>query len=125
MAFKTEFEFTLPRGYIDKDGRIHRKGIMRLANAKDEIAPLQDVRVRNNRAYLTIILLSRVITKLGDLTDSQINPGVIEDLFSSDLSYLQEFYRRINETGETNINARCPECNHEFRIDIGVSSPGE
>ena len=68
MAFQTEFEFTLPRGYVDKDGNVHRKGVMRLATAKDEILPLQDYRVQNNRAYLVIILLSRVISKLGDLT---------------------------------------------------------
>ena len=95
MAFQTEFNFTLPKGYVDPNGVLHREGVMRLATAKDEIAPLQDYRVQKNRAYLVIILLSRVITKLGS-ADS-INPAVIERLFSSDLAYLQEFYRRINE----------------------------
>jgi hypothetical protein len=117
MAFKTEFEFTLPRGYVDKDGKVHRKGVMRLATAKDEILPLQDYRVQNNRAYLVIILLSRVITKLGEL--NAINPGVIEELFSTDLAYLQDFYRRINEEGTAMVKAKCPECGHAFEVNTG------
>jgi len=119
MAFQTEFEFTLPKGYVDKDGNMHRKGVMRLATAKDEILPLQDYRVQNNRAYLVIILLSRVITKLGEL--KSINPNVIEELFSSDLAYLQDFYRRINEEGTTKVETTCPECKHKFEVDIGAS----
>src|SRR5262245_49271158 len=97
MNLQTEFEFTLPRGYVDGDGTIHRQGIMRLATAMDEIAPMRDPRVRGNQAYLVVILLSRVIKKLGELRD--INTGVIEALFSADLGYLQDFYRRINENG--------------------------
>ena len=103
MAFQTEFPFTLPKGFVDQNGTLHRDGVMRLATAKDEIAPLQDYRVQQNRAYLVIILLSRVIVKLGSL--SSINPSVIEGLFSSDLAYLQEFYRRINEEGSAKIKA--------------------
>ena len=75
MAFKTEFEFTLPKGYVDDQGNLHRKGVMRLATAKDEIIPLQDFRVKNNRAYLVIILLARVISKLGELKEGEINPA--------------------------------------------------
>jgi len=116
-VFQTEFEFNLPKGYVDKDGNLHRKGIMRLANAKDEIAPLSDYRVQQNRAYLVVIILSRVITKLGNLAD--INPGIIENLFSADLSYLQDFYRRINEEGTAMIPATCPACGHQFEIDKG------
>jgi len=116
-VFQTEFEFNLPKGYVDKDGNLHRKGIMRLANAKDEIAPLSDYRVQQNRAYLVIIILSRVITKLGNLSD--INPGVIENLFSADLSYLQDFYRKINEEGTAMIAATCPACGHQFEVDMG------
>ena len=117
MAFQTEFEFTLPRGFVDKDGGVHKKGVMRLATAKDEILPLQDYRVQNNRAYLVIILLSRVISKLGDL--KSINPSVIEDLYSADLAYLQDFYRRVNEDGSSKVNATCPECKHKFQLDLG------
>lgn len=114
---QTEFEFTLPKGYVDQDGRVHKKGVMRLANAKDEILPLKDFRVKNNRAYLVIILLSRVVTTLGDL--KEVNTSTIENLFSSDLSYLQDFYRRINEEGNANIQVTCPACEHEFEVDLG------
>src|SRR5579883_1976813 len=93
---QTEFEFTLPRGYIDSHGTLHRKGKMRLATAMDEIAPLRDPRVRANQAYLVIILLARVITRLGSL--ESVDTGVIENLFTADLSFLQDFYRKINET---------------------------
>jgi len=117
MALQTEFEFTLPKGYVDKDGNLHKKGVMRLATAIDEIAPLRDPRVKANQAYLTIILLSRVITRLGDLHD--INPGVIEGLFAADLAYLQDFYRRINEEGSAAISVTCPECNATFAVDLG------
>jgi hypothetical protein len=110
MTLQTEFEFTLPKGYIDKEGNIHRNGTMRLSTAKDEILPLQDPRVARNEGYLIIILLSRVITRLGDL--KEINPGIIENLFSSDLAYLQNFYNRINIDGEAMV--KCPHCNKEF-----------
>ena len=116
MAFKTEFPFTLPKGYIDSEGKLHRNGVMRLATAKDEIVPLQDYRVQSNRAYLVIVLLSRVISKLGEL--AVVDTEVIENLFSTDLAYLQEFYRRINEEGAPRIHAKCPSCQHEFDIDL-------
>lgn len=112
---QTEYEFTLPKGYIDKNGSLHKEGIMRLANAKDEIAPLQDPRVQHNQAYLVVILLSRVITRLGDLKD--ITPVVIENLFSSDLAYLQDFYRRINSDGHSRMKLMCPECENVFEVD--------
>jgi hypothetical protein len=116
MTLQTEFEFTLPRGYVDQDGNLHRHGAMRLATAMDEIAPLRDPRVRGNQAYLVIILLSRVITRLGNLP--YINTGVIENLFAADLAYLQELYRRINEEGHTTIPATCPECETKFEVDL-------
>ena len=92
---QTEFEFTLPKGYVDGDGNLHRKGVMRLSRAIDEITPMRDPRVKANPAYATVIILARVITKLGGL--EEINAMVIENLFASDLSYLQKFYRQINE----------------------------
>jgi len=121
MNLQTEYAFTLPRGYADRDGNIHKQGTMRLATAMDEIAPLRDLRVKSNQAYLAVLLLSHVITKLGSLTE--INTGIIENLYSADFAYLQNFYRRINEDGTTKIPAACPECNHEFEVDIG--NPGE
>ena len=116
MAFQTEFEFTLPKGFVDEEGNLHKKGIMRLATAADEILPMKDPRVQSNPAYLTVILLSRVITKLGEL--QSINPKVIENLFASDLAYLQEFYRRINEDGKSKIKTLCPKCNYQFEVEV-------
>lgn len=118
--FQTEYEFTLPKGYVDGDGNLHKEGIMRLATAADEILPLKDPRVQSNPAYLTVIVLSRVITKLGGF--STINPRIIENLFASDIAYLQEFYSKINGDGTVMIKAVCPKCEHEFEVDI---KPGE
>lgn len=95
---QTEFEFTLPKGYIDSDGNLHRKGIMRLSRAMDEIVPMRDPRVRSNPAYATVIILSRVITRLGAL--EEVSPAVVENFFATDLNYLQKFYRQINELQE-------------------------
>ncbi len=114
--FSTEFEFTLPKGFIDEEGAVHRDGIMRLANARDEIAPLSDPKVRENKAYLVILILSRVITKLGNI--SEVTPEVVERFFSADLSYLQDFYRRINGDGEAIIPATCPACGHGFNAEF-------
>jgi hypothetical protein len=113
---QTEFEFTLPQGYVDPEGNVHREGTMRLATAIDEIAPMRDPRVRANEAYLTIILLSRVITRLGTLR--QVNPGVIENLFSADFGYLQDFYRQINENGYPQVDVVCPECENHFEWEV-------
>lgn len=92
---QTEFEFVLPKGYLDGDGNLHRKGVMRLSRAMDEIVPLRDPRVKSNPAYATVIILARVITKLGAL--EEVTPAVVEGFFACDLSYLQKFYRQINE----------------------------
>jgi hypothetical protein len=119
LAFQTEFKFVLPKGYVDKDGNVHREGVMRLATARDEILPLQDYRVQSNRAYLVIILLSRVITKLG--TVKAVGPNIIEALFSADLAYLQEFYRKINEEGTSMVKATCPACGQEHEVDLGIA----
>lgn len=93
-GFRTEVEFELPKGYVDEDGTLHRRGVMRLATAADEILPLRDPRVRQNEAYLAIIVLARVITRLGTLAD--IHPGTIEGMFASDLAYLQRLYEQLN-----------------------------
>jgi hypothetical protein len=111
----TEFPFTLPRGYVDPEGRVHKQGIMRLATAKDEVAPLQDHRVKANPGYLAVILLARVVTRLGDL--EQIYPQVIEDLPVADFAYLQSLYRRINQEGHNQLKVTCPECNKTFEVE--------
>ena len=120
MVLQTEYEFELPRGYVDEDGNLHKKGVMRLANASDEILPMKDPRVQRNPAYLAIIVLSRVISKLGELND--VNPGTIEKLFIGDLTYLQELYRRINGDGNLTINVKCPHCGETFEEEI--TAPG-
>lgn len=114
---QTEFEFELPRGYLDGAGEVHRKGTMRLANAADEILPLRDPRVQQNNGYLSIILLARVVTKLGTLP--AISTGVIENLFTIDLAYLQDFYQRINlQTGMPTYHTVCPKCNQEVDLPL-------
>lgn len=116
MSLQTEFEFTLPKGYVDQDGNLHRQGVMRLATAMDEIAPLRDARVQSNQAYLVIILLARVIVRLGSLT--QITPEMVENFFTADLSYLQTLYRQINEEGSTHLAVPCPACGHQVEVDL-------
>ena len=116
MEFKTEYEFVLPRGYVDADGNLHREGVMRLANAKDEIIPLNDMRVQRNRAYLIIVLLSRVVTRLG--SNTEVNTGMIENLFAGDLRFLEEMYNRINED-EVTIKVGCPQCGVKFEKEFG------
>ena len=115
-ALRTEYAFVLPRGYVDGAGTIHRDGTMRLSTARDEITPQRDPRVRENESYLTVLLLSRVITRLGSL--SQVHTGVIEGLFASDLAFLQDLYRRINQEGHTQASVTCPACNHGFAVDV-------
>ncbi len=113
---QTEYPFTLPIGYQDEDGTLHREGTMRLATAADEILPLKDPRVQTNQAYLIIILMSRVLTELRGV--SHINPKVIEDLYAADLNYLQELYNRINRNGKASIATACPKCAHEFEVEL-------
>jgi len=96
--FQTEFEFTLPCGYLDADGTLHREGVMRRATAADEILPLKDPRVQSNEAYVVIILLARVVTRLGSV--AAINPKVVENLFATDLAFLQDLYNRVNQLAD-------------------------
>ncbi len=123
MAFQTEIEFKLPRGYMDDGGMLHQEGVMRLATAADEILPLKDPRVQSNPAYLTVIVLSRVITKLGGLPD--VNTRIIENLFASDVSYLQSLYQKLNSNTNGNGHRKmaCPNCSEQ--IDIGDELLGE
>jgi hypothetical protein len=122
-ALRTEFEFELPRGYVDGAGVVHRHGVMRLATARDELVPLHDDRVRENPAYLTVVLLARVITELGTITD--VHAGIVENVFASDLAFLQDLYRRINQEGHTRAQVTCPACNHQFAVDVSGGRLGE
>jgi hypothetical protein len=122
-ALRTEFEFELPRGYVDRDGTVHRYGSMRLATARDELVPLHDDRVRENAAYLTVVLLGRVVTRLGTLSD--IHAGIVENMFASDVAFLQDLYRRVNQEGHTRASVTCPSCTHEFTVDMAGGRLGE
>lgn len=113
---RTEFAFTLPRGYVDEAGSVHRDGTMRLATARDEIEPLRDAAVRQNEAYLTVLLLSRVVTRIGDVDD--VTTDVIEQLFAADFDHLQRLYERLNVDGELVGAVECPECSHSFEVDL-------
>ncbi len=115
-VLQTEFEFVLPKGYVDEEGNLHKNGTMRLSTAADEILPMKDPRVQGNPSYLTIILLSRVVTKLGSL--NMISPKVIEGLFSGDFAYLQEMYARINQNGSNKLKAVCPKCENKFELEV-------
>ena len=116
---QTEFPFTLPQGFIDEQGTLHREGVMRRATARDEIEPLGDARVRANEAYLTILILSRVIVKIGSLRP--ITPAHIEQLFTADFLFLQDLYGQINgdPSNENLIETACPNCGTRFVLDAG------
>ena len=122
-ALQTEYPFVLPRGFVDDAGMVHRDGVMRLATARDEILPLRDSRVRENEAYLSVVLLSRVLVRLGTLTD--VHAGIVERLFAADLAFLQDLYRRINQEGHTLAAVTCPSCGHDFQVDVAGDAPGE
>jgi hypothetical protein len=119
---QTEFAFTLPRGYVDAHGTVHTDGTMRLATARDEIEPLRDVEVRQNQAYLTVVLLARTITRIGSVTE--ITPELVEGLYAADFDHLQRLYERINTDGETVGVVACPSCAHEFEVDLSEIEDG-
>lgn len=127
-ALRTEFPFVLPRGFVDpRTGDVHRDGVMRLATARDELVPLVDDRVRENPNYLTVVLLARVITRLGGLTD--LHETQVEQFFASDLAFLQDLYRRVNAEGHAHASVTCPSCRHEFAVDVSgrgtAAGPGD
>jgi len=113
---RTEIPFTLPRGLVDDAGEAHREGTMRLATARDEIEPLRDPEVRRNEAYLSVLLLARTVTRIGDITE--ITPELIEDLYAADFDHLQRLYERVNTDGESVGVVSCPECAHDFEVDL-------
>jgi hypothetical protein len=121
-GIRTEYPFALPRGYVDEQGDIHREGVMRLATARDEITTQTDPRVQQNPAYLTVLLLSRTVTRLGRVQPDTL---VIENLFASDLAFLQDLYRRINQDGNTEVTVDCPGCGNSFAVDVAGDAPGE
>ncbi len=115
---RTEYEFTLPCGFADEEGTLHRDGVMRRATAADEILPLGDPRVAKNPAYLVVILLSRVVTRLGTLP--LVSPKIVEGLWAADVAYLQDLYNEINRL-EPAPAAICPECQHRFAPEVATA----
>ncbi len=116
MAYQTEYPFTLPRGYMDESGTVHREGTMRFATAADEILPLKDPRVQQNPAYLSVVLMTRVITRLGDLP--VVDNKLIEKLPSADMAYLQNLYQQINAVEPIKVEVACPSCGEKFKIEV-------
>lgn len=122
MVFQTEYDFLLPRGYVDDAGMLHREGKMRLATAADEILPMRDPRVAQNAEYLPVILFARVITSLGSLR--AIDTRVIEKFFIADMRYLQDMYNRINQAETPEYSGICPHCNEKVRIPVNFMTAG-
>jgi hypothetical protein len=122
-GLRTEFEFELPRGYVDEAGTVHRHGAMRLATARDELRPQIDLRVKENPAYLSVVLLSQVITRIGTITD--VHAGVVERMYATDVAFLQDFYRRVNSEGHTRAAVTCPHCEGGFEVDLSGGRLGE
>ena len=112
----TEVAFTLPRGYVDERGAVHREGVMRLATARDELEPLGSAEVRDNEAYFTVLLLARTVVRIGEIT--RITPEVIEGLWASDFGYLQHLYEWLNGEGGATAVVTCPACAQEIEIDL-------
>lgn len=121
--FQTEYEFMLPKGYVDEEGNLHRKGVMRMATAADEIIPLRDPMVQQNPSYLTIAILARVIIKLGTL--DSVNKHIIENMFTADMSYLQDLYDRINSEELPEYQSICPNCGEKINIPVNFMNTGE
>jgi hypothetical protein len=119
---RTEYAFTLPLGYVDASGAVHREGVMRLATARDEIEPLRDPSVRRNEAYVTVLLLARVITRIGSVTN--VSPELVETLYAADFDHLQRLYERINTDGDLVGLVSCPDCSHEFEVDLSQVQDG-
>lgn len=117
--FVTEHDFELPKGYVDAEGTLHRRGVMRLATAADEILPMKDPRVTGFPAYLIVLLLSRVVTRLGTLP--QVHPGIIEGLFAEDLAHLQQLYNDVNGLAPRRMAVECPACAHGFDVELPLA----
>jgi hypothetical protein len=115
-TLRTQYAFTLPRGYVDASGAVHREGVMRLATARDELEPLREPAVRENEAYLTVLLLSRVIIRIGE--ETAITPELVEGLYAADFDHLQRLYERINSDGEAVGVVACPACAQQFEVDL-------
>jgi hypothetical protein len=119
LMLETEFRFMLPKGWIDQEGKFHRQGVMRLAIARDELAVQRDSRVQVDPGYGVLVMLARVITRLGDRTS--VTPELLEQLFTRDLAYLREFYNQINQQGSALLPVQCPKCQSDFKVELAFA----
>jgi hypothetical protein len=119
---ETVFDFTLPKGYVDASGEVHRKGKMRLATAGDEISATRDPRVVANPAFLTVVVLSKVITQLEGV--EMVTATTIEKLFTADLAFLQDMYQKINDIEIPKMTVVCPECGKSFEVALNFTQEG-
>ncbi|MBE9031482.1 phage tail assembly protein [filamentous cyanobacterium LEGE 11480] len=119
QALRTEFDFSLPRGFVDSSGQVHSTGRMRMATARDELLAHKHRHVKSYPEYLSLVLLSQVITQLGEIKD--ITPEDLENMFTQDMAFLKDFYNRINQTGSMNIAVQCPKCDHNFELELALS----
>jgi len=113
---QTEFAFTLPCGYVDGEGTLHRDGVMRLSTAKDELEATREAQGTGREAYLSLLLLSRVITRLGSL--ASVSPTALERLFSADFVYLQNLFVQLNDVGAASLETQCPQCGARFAVSL-------
>jgi hypothetical protein len=121
---RTEVPFTLPQGYTDAAGKTHRDGVMRLATARDEIEPLRDASVRSNGAYLSVLLLARTVTRLGEMGADEVTPDLVQDLYAVDFDHLQRLYERVNTSEEVVGTVTCPACSSPFEVDLAGLEDG-
>ena len=118
----TVYDFELPRGYVDSTGAVHRRGRMRLATAGDEISATRDPRVLANPSYLTVVVLSRVITEIEGM--ESLVPNIIERFFTADLAFLQDMYTRINSIEPPEMTVVCQDCGKTMRVPVNFTREG-
>lgn len=118
----TVFDFELPKGFVDSQGVVHKRGKMRLATAGDEISATRDPRVLSNPSYLTIVVLAAVITELEGV--DAVIPSTVERFFTADLAFLQDMYQRINNVEPPTMRAVCPDCGKAFEVPINFTREG-
>jgi hypothetical protein len=122
MEMQTVYDFELPKGYVDQSGTVHKHGKMRLATAGDEISATRDPRVLGNPSYLSIVVLSKVITEIEGV--EMVTPALVEKLFTADMAFLQDMYQKINNVEPVTIKVVCPECGKTYEVPLNFTREG-
>ena len=120
MFLQREYEFTLPKGYMDEEGGVHRRGVMRLATALDEIEAAKAPGTKENGDYMSVVLLSRVVSRLEGVDN--VTPEIIGGMFTADFAFLQNMYETINSAEDPVIHVQCPFCNKSFTDTLNFAS---